>query len=274
MLQQLASDLRREGGFEVFHWAGNRQDITDYKPEGLVDVDTYVRAVHNLRNPARLEHSKFHPYIELVFGYGVRDTDKPPTDSFGYGVLRKWIEREFEVKVRKKGLLGLFGLECMQKRSEYVLSEMPLGDVLKETTYPAREAHFMALRIGAIVADSVGRCGGRPRLTVVSHKDLIQETVEYLRSNPDDYLALIKSLLPREEFPKVNQGILDVAHSGQILIALNTELAKLKPDGMWGHAECEYKGRKLTQDGGYGYLTKDIVSECGEVFTSTLPQGD
>jgi len=209
-LEEIARKVLGESALEVYLWASGRaKDLNDVCLGDRFSMsDNYVRAVHNV-SESKLEFYKICSQDSLLYGReevrGLEARGHSPLNSLNivaYGPA-KCIER--------KGLI-------FKKEVE---RSPPLSDFVKNGG--SRDAYFMKFVINADVFDSAGRQGQYPVLTIVTNRQVVEQVVGYLRQNPQQYESVVRAILPKDRFPKVNSGILSQMRVTGNLVLLDAE---------------------------------------------------
>ena len=160
------------------------------------------------------------------------------SDVIQYGPLRVLTRKEIpkppaereEIAPGIRGLLGMRQKMIIEQKPEvkYNVNEVPIGSVLEDTSKvnPSDKAFSALFRIRADVRDSAGRGGAVPLLTVVSDHPTLAMILDFVCANPGSYYRLLREIVPRDRFPKVNAGILDKAIPGKRIIIVNSSNVK------------------------------------------------
>jgi len=195
-LDQLALQLRERGGFELYFDASGRPDL--YDQEGADDLDG-IRASHNLTRGADKFRNSGTRYSASLTRHAAH---------------RLFYHAPFPKGYKSDALaFGALPIKSGQKTKR-------LSDVV--ATDDKSLPHYMQFPIRAEVLDGNGQFRERyPLLTCVTNLDVVGAVVAHLRENPGDFYPLIKKLLPKEEFPNVNAGILAHAKPARSLTFLN-----------------------------------------------------
>lgn len=206
-LTQLVERARKESGFLLYQHAFGRGDLNDWSNSGC-----YVRAVENIKKPEGSFSDNFAVYIaDYPIRYGGFGLDnllynhrlKPAIVVHGQLLGR----REIPTQVKKRGLAGLFSRKEAGKKITAYDKIQKVSDVTN--IQKDKDAYIIRLTIHADIRDDVGRECSLGYFSVVSDKALIEEAVDYLKKNPQDYYNLVRGVLPGNKFPKTNKGILD-----------------------------------------------------------------
>ncbi len=236
-LEEIAGRVLRESALEVYIQAcGRARELNDVCFEGgfhSKDMN-YVRAVHNVSEDKLVFYSldSLEPYLYPT----IRELEAraKPFDSLNivaYGPIR-YIERK-----------GLIFKKEVEKTA-------PLSDFVKNGD--SKDAYFMKFVINADIRDSAYRNSPNfPVLTIVAPEQVVRQIVDYLRQNPGQYESLVRAILPKSMFPKVNAGILDKMKATGRLVLLDTE--KVPRDSQESMAE---KVRKY----GEQYTIKPLIT--------------
>jgi len=166
----LAQRIRAQAGFELIVWRGGRGDLNDFHDEKGDDMN-YVRAECNIRNPVRSISGKFDKEINSVLCANIGKSSKHNVVFYG--------------------------------RLPYT----KLGQAIK-TTNSNEQAAFIRLTIISDVRDNTGRTGSNPHINILGPVSLIQEVFEYLFVNPSKYKQFLEELLPVDQYPNSNNGII------------------------------------------------------------------
>jgi len=230
-LEEIAKRVLGESALEVFVQAcGRAKDLNDVCLGDKFSMsDNYTRAIHNVSD-SKLELLKICSQDSLLYGReeveGIADRN-PSFNSFNivaYGPT-KCIERK-----------GLIFKKEVEKTA-------PLSDFVKNGG--SRDAYFIKFVINADVPDSCGRTNRFPVLTIVTNRQVVEQAVEYLRQNPQQYESMVRAILPESMFPKVNSGILSQMRVTGNLVLLDAE--KVPRDSRETVAEnLERYGEKVT----------------------------
>jgi len=242
-LSQLVDRIQRSAGYEVFCHAIGRRDLNDFG-----DDRSYIRAVHNIRNPVARVSSPLRDDI-------VRDVCHEHTYSgdfnvVSYGILatRGLVEREENVPVvslvRRSGLFGRFLPKTKGKTGETVrrrirregYTHVSLNKIVE--TDDTSPAYFTRLTIPAEILDSAGRHGLYPSISIVSNKALSAKIVQYLKDAPKDYNVLLEATL--KDQPNVTEGIIRKVKPVSTIFFVDRESVdsgKLRE--LYGHSEWE-----------------------------------
>ncbi len=242
-LSQLVDRIQRSAGYEVFCHAIGRGDLNDFG-----DDHSYIRAVHNIRNPVARVSSPLRDDI-------VRDVCHEHTYSgdfnvVSYGILvtRGLVEREENVPVvglvRRSGLFGCFLPKIKGKTGETVrrrvrrerYTHVPLNEIVE--TDDTSPAYFTRLTIPAEILDSAGRHGLYPSISIVSDESLSKEIVQYLKDAPRDYNTLLEVIL--RDQPNLTEGIIRKVKPVSTIFFVdreNVDSGKLRE--LYGHSELE-----------------------------------
>ncbi|MBT3941029.1 hypothetical protein HOF46_03310, partial [Candidatus Woesearchaeota archaeon] len=94
-----------------------------------------------------------------------------------------------------------------------------MDDVLG--TSSQEEAYFVEFTLRAYLPDDHQR-SAFARLIIVGEENLIKDVVQYVKEHPADYLRFAKELVPQDQFPNVNKGILDKTPLGDEIVFLDT----------------------------------------------------
>jgi len=230
-MESLIERVKKEAGIEVYFPAQGRSDLNDWhNPHN--DDSNYVRAVHNLRNPLCNSYPTFGLHSEP------KEADSG-SDFVSYGALsyKKTIKKEvpcFEkVSQKKPGLLGLLGMiETRTKKIiETVDETVTVNLLVKDYVLSdcSEKAYFVRMTLNAKVEDKFGRVASDyPALTVVGTKNLVDEIVSCLKSNPLNYLSFIRALVPVDKFPNVNNGIFEKAKPGKDIVFISDDKSRTK----------------------------------------------
>ena len=259
--EKLAEDVRQEAGFDVFvHAVGREKDLNDFKPN---ETNNYVRAVHNLKNP-KPDYGNIIPVYDSIGGSIGNDNSNSRMTEFdvvAYGPLIK--DKLKETRPERKG--GMFRKHRFAEHKKVLEIEknIPLSDIVD--TNSNEQAYFLSLTLRATIYDRAKRWGHTPTLTIVGDKQLIETTVKYLKKHPENYMRFIKDVLPENEFPKVNSGIIDKATLGDSIIFLDT-------NEIYGKAKTDkefYEIRDMAK--GFNGKLKEWVYEMAERKGERIP---
>lgn len=86
-----------------------------------------------------------------------------------------------------------------------------------------RRAYYLSIKLNTDLRDGYGRSGGFPELLLVGQDTYIKHAVADLWANPDDINKFIRLLLPIEEFPKINDGILRSLKPAKQVVVLSSD---------------------------------------------------
>lgn len=212
-LSQLVDKIQGSGGYEVFHHAMGRGDLNDFG-----DERSYIRAVHNIRNPVAKVGSPISTTLNLIVSHkhtaigGLYNVV-----SYGQFPMEQEVERKENVPVvglvRRPGLFGLFLPKIERETGEtecrlvkrYVWQTAPLSELVR--TDDISPAYFTRLTIPARIPDEGGRGGMCPSLTIISNQELCEGIIQHLQNSPQDYIPLLRTIL--KDQPKVTKGIIE-----------------------------------------------------------------
>lgn len=192
-LQQIVDRIMRNGGWELYHHATGRDDLND-----MGTNDCYVRAHHNVRNQRMTDG--LGSYIKILTDAEYCSSGKPTEDA----------------EVVMYGKLP----------SEKTIAHLVVNSSSEQ------EAYFARLDINAIVLDRHRRDGSNPVLTIVADRESVNQLIDYLKNNPNDYYSVIRMLVPDSKYPQVNKGILQEAKPASriILLDMDTVTANMEKD--------------------------------------------
>lgn len=216
-LTSLTSRINQEAGLEVFLVEYTKK-FNDWPQNEAEYTESYVKAIKN----RVLEHKDGNIYgthiHQAIFDKfhnhnNYRDGEKNNTIFYGMFPTYLTIKTPKTRIVKERKLWGLGGTKDVIEHYVDVKSTpgAPLR-MLPLTTYRESDdlAYFAEMTIKSL--HGYGR-GQHPRLTIIGNQKLIEDSVSYLRENPKDYIDFIKGVLPAEEFPKINEGIVKKADS-------------------------------------------------------------
>ena len=201
-LMSLVERINKEAGIEVYIH-GDREDLNDWSnfpdsvrkynsdPRNRIKIWSYMRAVRNLRNPETGDASNLG-FAVYNITWEQSPSEKSPYVALDVGFLPK--VKNMDGANRK--IIG---------------GSVPLSDLV--ITDDKDVAYFTRLSMPCAIPDRGGRGGGgQPTLTIVSNPDLYMALFKYIRRNPQNYMEIVRGVLPVEEFPNVNKGIIDKTH--------------------------------------------------------------
>jgi len=223
-LTELTDAIKKEAGFEVYVHSAGRADLNDWTPE---DADNYTRAIHNLRNPTPMSISDNE--VKKAIG-GIVDC-KTDFGVVAYGLLpsaeahiaqfrHTFIKTNSLVEANKAAMEVAYKMGAPRK-GEGCEGSQELSQVI--STDSKDNAYFVCLTIGADIFDGYGRGPMPPTLTIIGDHKLSSEIVEYLENNPQDYMKFIKLVLPQNQFPRVNDGIIAIAKPTKSIVFLDAD---------------------------------------------------
>jgi hypothetical protein len=207
--KDIAEVITHDAAFEVYFHSGSRPDLNDFHDESGDDLN-YIRAIHNIKDP-RPSSSALINTRPAMGGEVGRDT-KYNTLFFGTlldtpTVNSKWKSGREEMEI----------VHTAKKLRQYVDT-------------PSQEAAYF-LSIALIAPPELLQEGGPsprkprdyPALNIVGSRSQIYQTVQYLMNHPGKYKEFLSELLPRDQFPQVNAGILDHMLPVHELYFINTD---------------------------------------------------
>lgn len=208
-LEEIARRVLGESALEVYVWASGVPELNDVcLGDRFSTCDNYVRAVHNVSD-SKLELLKICSLSSMLYSREEVDgiaNKNPPFNSLN--VVAYGPAKCTEIK-------GLIFKKEVEKTA-------PLIDLVKNGD--SRDAYFMKFVINADIRDSAGRNSPNfPVLTIVAPEQVVEQVVGYLRQNPQQYESVVKAILPKSMFPKVNSGILSQIRVTGRLVLLDTE---------------------------------------------------
>jgi len=220
-LTKLIDKIKKEAGFEVDVLACDRKDLNDWRSE---DSSNYTRAIHNLRNPTPMSYSD----NEVKNAIGGTNDHKTDFEVVAYGLLPSAKEyvtafRTTFIKTNSWGEANKAAVKVAYTTSEEdaYKGSQELSQVIN--TDSKDKAHFVKLTIRADIFDGYGRGPMPPVLTIIGDHKLSSEIVEYLENNPQDYMKFIKLVLPQNQFPRVNNGIIAKAEPAKSIVFLDAD---------------------------------------------------
>jgi hypothetical protein len=220
-LTELIDAIKKEAGFEVYVHSAGRADLNDWTPE---DADNYTRAIHNLRNPTPMSISD----CEVKDAIGGIVGCKTDFGVVAYGLLpsaeahiaqfrHTFIKTNSLVEANKAAMEVAYKMGTSSEISYKGSQE--LSQIIN--TDNKNKAYFVSLTISADIFDVYGRGPMPPALTIIGDHELSSEIVEYLENNPQDYMKFIKLVLPQNQFPCVNNGIIARAKPAKSIVFLD-----------------------------------------------------
>jgi len=222
-LTELIDAIKKEAGFEVYVHSAGRADLNDWTPE---DADNYTRAIHNLRNPTPMSISD----CEVKDAIGGIVGCKTDFGVVAYGLLpsaeahiaqfrHTFIKTNSLVEANKAAMEVAYKMGASSEISYNGSQE--LSQIIN--TDNKNKAYFVSLTISADIFDVYGRGPMPPALTIIGDHELSSEIVEYLENNPQDYMKFIKLVLPQNQFPCVNNGIIARAKPAKSIVFLDAD---------------------------------------------------
>jgi len=227
----LSDRVRKDAGIIVYAHGGERNDLYDL-PEGSnpYTYSDYVRAHRNLRLTSHVQIED--RFVTEIWNSHENNMPASPEvsnyDAVIYGPMENTQTHHTSKIVKKSGIMGFLGAKQTIQVPYERKVEIPLNTLVN--TENTRAACFVEMFIRTQIACAGSRVGGLgPSLTVIGDDRIVVDMVEFLKQAPRSYYDLIRGILPQEEFPNVNRGIVSPANPGEKLaIFYNGDLRRLK----------------------------------------------
>jgi len=228
-LAEITEQVRTNGGFNFYVDEYNTKDkLNDY---GIRDygLNSNVKGIHNIKKAEGDWGSNSLPLTDSIGGsIGTDDSDSGITefDVVVYGPLVK-----DKNELIKEGGKTWYGKTIYPKHERSLEKNIPLNEIID--TDSTEQAYFLSLTLRTPIELKEETWDGRttsesvPCLNIVGNGDLIYDIVSYMQSikTHEDYMNFVKSIAPSDEFPNINENIIEKAEAGEYVKLINTAYA-------------------------------------------------
>lgn len=273
-LNDIISLIRNNSGYLLYFHCGGRDDLYDQeeidsenigrKREYFKEYD-YVRADSGFLEEIPNKLGKF-VYQNNVEDIRIKEHHKEDVkrsyETLSLSKLKSRKGEEYTEILEDETLLSKLKLKKPNKRkikkTKYVDVDEKLSNLIKNEN-SHEDAYLLSFTLEGEfndkIYDDVGRDSPFPTIIkVVSNKENLEQVMNYLKENPEDYHKLIEGIFPEEEFPNVNKWFIKNQKRMNAVVFYNQETNESSLESMIDNE----------------YLTEDMMKEKEDLMKNPV----